>query len=430
MKRWKKAVIGLVTGMMALSTLGACGSSSNSASGGSKERDRITVLLKDSETSSKYKIFKKLLQEFSEEKGLKEPEFELVSSDADYLTKLQLYINSDTLPDIYACPNGTLSAAAQDIDAMVNIGDELKAVDMYDEMNGALIDFFKDAGDGEMYLFPEGLYCEFFAYRKDLFEKYGLSVPETWDDFLAVCQTLKDKGEIPLVASGKDNWVLMRYLSFAPWRMTHDKFITDYINGTDGFEKNVAAQTGTSLLYTLGTEGYFQNGFMSADSNAANDVFFGGTGALMYSGSGSMFQAEELYNEGKLGFFPVPAVAGEKNIKTDIPIHGGYGTAFNKKKYDSTMKEFFKYMCENYTDACYHTAQIFSPFKGELPEGLNPMFYDIQPMFENATEGWVSWDDKLDSATLTELVAEQQKLAQGTIKPAEFEKKADSLITK
>lgn len=430
MKKWKKAVLTFVSAITLVATLGACGSGDNSASGGSKERDRITVLLKDSETSSKYKIFKKLLTEFSEEKGLKEPEFELVSSDSDYLTKLQLYINSDTLPDIYACPNGTLSAAAQDIDAMVNIGEELKNIDMYDDMNAALVDFFKDANDGGMYLFPEGLYCEYFTYRTDIFDKYGLEVPETWDDFLEACKTLKDKGEIPLVASGKDNWVLMRYLSFAPWRMTHDKFITDYINGKDGFEDNVAAQEGTNLLHTLGTKGYFQNGFMAADSNAANDVFFGGTGAMMYSGSGSMFQAEELYKEGKLGFFPVPAVADQENISTNIPIHGGYGTAYNKKNYDDTMKDFFKYMCENYTEECYNTAQIFSPFKGDLPEGLNPMFYDIHPMFENATEGWVSWDDKLDSSTLTELVAEQQKLAQGTIKPADFEKKADSLIQK
>ena len=56
------------------------------------------------------------------------------------------------------------------------------------------------------------------------------------------------------------------------------------------------------------------------------------------------------------------------------------------------------------------------------------MFYYLQHLFETATDAWVSWDDKLDSATLTNLVDEQQKLAQGKEKPEEFEAAADQFI--
>ncbi|MCJ7842127.1 ABC transporter substrate-binding protein [Lederbergia sp. NSJ-179] len=430
MKKWKKLFLSFAGAIIILGSLGACGAGGNTKTDGDQERDKITVLLRSSETGNKYKILKKMLTEFSKEKGLKEPEFELISSDADYLTKLQLYINSDTLPDIYGAANGALSDAAQQIDAMVNIGEELKRIDMYDQMNEALIDFFADAKDGEMYLFPEALYTEYFVYRKDIFEKYNLTPPTTWEEFLKISETLKEKGEIPLIVAGKDNWVLMRYLSFAPWRVTYDKFITGYINGEESFQENKAAQYGVELLHTLGTKGYFQPGFMSTDYNAAHDVFYGGTGAMMYTGSGTMYRALDMYDEGKLGLFPVPAVEGEENIPTNTPIHGGFGTAFNAKTYDKTMQEFFEYMCENYTDEAFNTASVFSPFKGEMPKDLHPMFYEIKPMIESATEGWVSWDDKLDSAVLTDLVTEQQKLAQGTITPEEFEKKADSFIQK
>mgnify|MGYP000632863027 CR=1 FL=1 len=121
----------------------------------SGERRKITALLRCSETSTKYIILKKLLTEFSEEKGLEAPEFELVSSDADYVTKLQLYINSNALPDIYGCANGALSKAAKDINAIVNVGEELERIGVKDNMNGAVYDFFKDAEDGNVYLFPE-----------------------------------------------------------------------------------------------------------------------------------------------------------------------------------------------------------------------------------------------------------------------------------
>lgn len=428
MKKIGKLLLSLIV-MVSILTLAACGSSGKSSeSSGNGSRDKITVLLRDSESSSKYLMLKNLLTEFSKEKGLKEPEFELVSNDADYITKLQLYMNSDTLPDLYAIPNGALSNTAKEMDAMVNIGEELKSINRFDDMNAAVVDFFKDADDGNMYIFPEGLYAEYFVYRKDIFEKYNLSIPTTWDEFMKVGEILKENNEVPLIVSGRDNWVLMRYLSFAPWRVTHDKFITDYIEGNDNFSSNEAAKTGVNLLYDLGKNNYFQPGFMGTDYTSAADLFFGGTGTMMYSNSGQMSLSEDMLNEGKLGVFPVPAVDGEDNIETNVPIHGGLGTAFNAKTYDSTMQEFFKYMVDNYSDECYSTGGIFSPFNDEIPEGLNPMFYEVAPLLENATQSWVSWDDKLDSAVLTELVSEQQKLAQGSIEPKEFEEKADSLI--
>ncbi len=435
--RMKKIVALTLAGIMLLSTfLTGCGSgtsetpgsTSDSSTKSNGERKKITVLLRDSETSAKYIMLKKLLTEFSKEKGLEEPEFELVSSDADYVTKLQLYINSNTLPDIYGCANGALSKAAKDINAIVGIGDELDRIGMKDDMNAAVYDFFKDADDGNVYLFPESLNCEFFLYRKDIFDKYELQAPETWDEFLKVCKTLKEKGETPLIVAGKENWQLMRYLSFAPWRMTKDQFIMDYINQKEKFSTSKAAREGVNLLYTLGTEGYFQGGYLSTDYTAATDLFFGGTGCMWYSGSGQIAQASEMYTNGLLGFFPVPDVDGEDNMKTNVPIHGGFGTAFNALTYDDTMKEFFQYMCENYSDVCYNEAKVFSPFNDEIPEGLDQMFYDLQPLFASADDAWVSWDDKLDSATLTNLVDEQQKLAYGRITPEEFETAADQFI--
>ena len=88
----RKLMALVLTGAMAASTL-LVGTGVSAAESGS-ERTKITALLRASETSTKYIILKKLLTEFSEEHGLEEPEFELVSGDADYVTKLQLYINS------------------------------------------------------------------------------------------------------------------------------------------------------------------------------------------------------------------------------------------------------------------------------------------------------------------------------------------------
>ena len=99
--KMKKLGALLLAGVMTMSTLltgcgdGASGSSaggnaSQTESGSNGERKKITILMRASETSAKYIIMKKLLTDFSEEKGLEPPEFELISGDADYVTKLHL----------------------------------------------------------------------------------------------------------------------------------------------------------------------------------------------------------------------------------------------------------------------------------------------------------------------------------------------------
>ena len=80
---------------------------------------------------------------------------------------------------------------------------------------------------------------------------------------------------------------------------------------------------------------------------------------IFYTGSGQINLAEDMYDKGEIGFFPVPDTEGMDNMPTNIPIHAGFAEAFNKATYDDTMQEFFDYMCENYSDACYNQVQVF-----------------------------------------------------------------------
>ena len=109
MKR-KLVAAALAAAMTASLVLSGCGSGDSGSSGSGSEngeRTKITALLKGTESTEQYQVFNYLLSNFCEEKGL-EYEIELVNDMQDYFTKLQMYINSNTLPDIFGCPNGTL----------------------------------------------------------------------------------------------------------------------------------------------------------------------------------------------------------------------------------------------------------------------------------------------------------------------------------
>lgn len=189
----KKVLAILLAFTLMTTALVGCASSGDTSSGepassAETERTNITVMLESSENGEPYKIWSQLYAGYLEEAGLDlEIEWELLPNDDDYANKLQLYLASNTLPDHYACANGTFSSAAKEINAIVNVGEELKRAGYYDQMNGAIIDFLTDADDGEVYLWPGALYCEYFYYRKDKFEQYNLEAPTTWNEFLFKC---------------------------------------------------------------------------------------------------------------------------------------------------------------------------------------------------------------------------------------------------
>lgn len=47
--------------------------------------------------------------------------------------------------------------------------------------------------------------CTF--YNQDMFAAYDLAIPTTWEEFLDVCQTLKDNGITPIALGYKDMWL-------------------------------------------------------------------------------------------------------------------------------------------------------------------------------------------------------------------------------
>lgn len=74
--------------------------------------------------------------------------------------------------------------------------------------------------DKELEFIPkEGIYALPYAanaagilYNKDMFEEYGWEIPETWDEFLALCEEIQSEGILPLYLGYKDTWTCL-----APW---------------------------------------------------------------------------------------------------------------------------------------------------------------------------------------------------------------------
>jgi len=120
-------------------------------------------------------------------------------------------------------------------------------------------------------------------YRKDIFARYNLKVPTTFDEFEAVCTTLKQNGLIPMSTGGLYGWHTMRYI---------EQLIELYA-GPQQHDRMSAFQASYNTDATVKAltkykewvdKGWFPQGFVTADPNETHVAVFGGRAVMDLQG--------------------------------------------------------------------------------------------------------------------------------------------------
>lgn len=407
---------------LAFCVLTGCGGGTPSPEGESPAGGTYRVLSGYNDTEATQKIFNGIVKKYQDEVNPNfKVEIETIPNTNELWEKVRLYLQADNLPAIFSLSNGPIAEEMISRDLLVNMGDLLKETGHYDQMSEALRGFFTSK-DGNLYMIPSSRAGEFFVYRKSTFTKYGLQPPTTWDEFLTTSQTLKDNGEIVYLMRGADAVMYLRFVSFPTWTTGGDSFITSLIKQEIQFEDDPAAMYGAELLQKLGGSGYFVPGYESLTMGDAVDTFVGGTGAMTYANTGFIHLMTDLYTSDEIGYFGVPVVDGAESTGSTFPQHGGKSWVVNKKAYDSDplLQDFMKFYLDN-VDAQSYANGTLSWMDTPIPEGaLDKMTEDIGNELQKQTVGWVSWDDKLQPATLTVVSDSSEKLAKAAITPQEF----------
>ena len=63
-----------------------------------------------------------------------------------------------------------------------------------------------------IYALPYAANAAGILYNKDMFEENGWQIPNTWEEFTALCEEIQAKGILPLYLGYKDTWTCL-----APW---------------------------------------------------------------------------------------------------------------------------------------------------------------------------------------------------------------------
>ena len=403
------------------------GADGNEALGEQPEK-KIRIFSNRTESHVAYQILQDIISQYQQEVNPNfTVEFETEPNLDQYKNKLKLYISGNELPDMFQIDKGPIAEELTARGTLVNMDEQLKEAGLLEDLNEACRQYVANE-DGSLYIMPEARYGNTFFYWKDKFEAAGIKdLPKNFDEFLAVCETLKQAGEIPIGITGKASWNPLHIMYLPSWTVTGNDWLETAKKGETKFADEQVVKDSTEFIYTLGERGYFQPGFGNIEYTDVVNGFLGGQYAMVWAQSVYLSQFSEDYDKGNLGFMEIPMNDKEKGYeqKGTIAIHTGISWALNKEKFDPEMERFYQFLLSRYSDTCYKY-DTFPPFNTEVPQDKSKIMKDYYGLMEKQTIGWSNWDDNCDPVTCQLMDDLVKQLVQGMITPEDFLEQIDA----
>jgi multiple sugar transport system substrate-binding protein len=254
---------------------------------------------------------------------------------------------------------------------------------------------------GKQYAAPLGYDAYGFFYRKDLFDKAGVTTePKTWDEFLEACKKLKASGVAPIAVAARDSWTLAAWFDYLDLRINgnafHQQLMAGEIPYTDARVKKVYM-----AWKTLIDDHYFIENALSYDLDSIAPFLANGKASMMLMGT--FFSASIPASiKPETGFFRFPVIDPNVPIAEDGPVNVLLIPAKAKNKADAHKLLAFMETPEINADLARGWGQLPSNSQATPPEdaiskvgfqtlantkGGIAQFYDRDMTKEMADEG-------------------------------------------
>jgi raffinose/stachyose/melibiose transport system substrate-binding protein len=295
-----------------------------------------------------------MLAEYSKIKPNVEIQFRPTNA-PDYNATLRLQLESGTGPDLMYARS---YATGQELFSAGYFGD-------CSDIPGVTANFTGDSlapwqmPDGKLFAVPFAAVSHAVYYNKTIFQKEGLSVPQTWEDFLALCQTLASKGYTPLANGIADEWDILECF-----------FLGNLPNLIGGASERAQYESGAKKLNDANFIAAFQamadvakylpRGYEAVTYNDSQALFSTQQAVMSMDVSATLKAYADVPFE--WGIFALPAPRGRA---TFISFHPDMAIAYNKAgRHTQEAREFLAWLA---------TKEGVAIAARNMPDGFFPM---------------------------------------------------------
>lgn len=278
-----------------------------------------------------------------------------INSPNEAMTILKTRFIKEDYPDIVAIGGDVNYSNFLDADLFMDVSDfegvkniKQSYLDMEKEL-----EFTPHEG---IYGLPYAANAAGILYNEDMFVEHGWEIPETWDEFIALCDTIEEEGIVPIYLGFKDTWTCL-----APWNalavgLTDSDVYNQVNKGNTTFEKEYkeVAEKMKMLL------NYAEPNPYAYSYNDACTAFARGEAAMYTIGSYAVPQIKSVNPDMNINSFTFPA----NELKEDNVLNSGIDLNFAVMKESSEKKEaIYEVLSFLYED---ETIQIYLDDQGGI----------------------------------------------------------------
>ena len=377
------------------------------------------------------------MQQIADEYAADHPGFSLnlitTPDRPSYIQKYETLAAANKLPELFDTDATPFAKKLADQGRMIDAEKLLKSLDLYDDYRPAALNYQR-FDDGSLYMIPFEFQLEFFWYNTALFEQAGVQVPESLDDFPAMCTALRAAGVTPIALDGQDQWPLERYMAYHPFRTAGPEYVQELKKGDAKFA-DPDGQAAVDWLHSLGEAGCFAQGFSSTGYADAQALFTSGKAAVYNIGTWELgnLATENLDPAVRddIDYFTLPLTPDAVTAANEYVTPSGIGMAVNAKTFDPLVRDFLAFALKRYPEV-YAATGALSPTSNvetTIPDNATPLYERAVEQANDVGEQIaMPWDTQLDPTSNTRLQQELTLLVQGESTPDEFIDTMDSTI--
>lgn len=336
----KKVLAVLLTAAMAVTSLAACSGSGKEKAGG--EGDKITLKYLNKYPEEQYvKYFEDAVKEYEKEHKNVDIVMENVSDEA-IKDKLSVMASGGDMPDIFFSWSGEYSkkfarsGLAKDLTPYLEKDSQWKESFLPAFLNNSTF-------DGKTYGIPFRSSVLYMLYNKKIFKENNIEIPETYDKFLEVCETLKSKNITPISFGNSETWYSAWYIGVLNSMMISPETLNKDYNPESGEFTDPLYKDAMQKMLDMNEKGYFGKNVNSKDYYQVREEFCAGKAGMIMDATAQF----SIYTEGMgddYGFFKLPVMEGAKGDPGYVTGGAEIYCVSEKCKNPDEAVDFIKFM--------------------------------------------------------------------------------------
>ncbi|WP_404429975.1 extracellular solute-binding protein [Microbacterium lacus] len=237
------------------------------------------------------------------------PDIKVVQNQsADSETAIRVLLVKDKTPDVITLnANGNFGRLAQ-----AGVFHDFSADPVLETINPAVQEILADLGNKEGEVNGLGYVnnANGVIYNRTIFEEQGLEVPETWDEFITVCDALEAAGVQPFYGTLADAWTGMPSWNALGAYPTQDGFFDQMRAEGENVGPDSPVSFQKDFVKAMAQQGelfsYMQEGYRGRTYDDGNTAFANGEAAMLLQGIWALSPIKGINPDIDAAIFPYP----------------------------------------------------------------------------------------------------------------------------